>query len=295
MQISSTDEGTLAPDNAYTGDTGTGIASSEEVNELRQNISNLQEVMRNMKRERDMMEPKLSLAESEKTRVQGTLATTQKLLDEARAELKKEIEKRVSVHDDASYAKLMSEVTQLNIVRESNTHLRSENQELIKQITQLTNSLNTAKGNLKPLQEQVRSLKSDNSAQAEEIKALTTDATYWKDRLHALVSRYNDVDPEEHKQVMNNLETMKDDLKKLRDEKSALQADVTAAKAEAEKAANDLVAEGEARAETKKALDAEGKRVENFKSKLTDFRNSVMGLQKEKRHSLTRCQSSLPN
>ena len=279
VQISTSEEGTAGLGSSVVS---AGAGSNEEVNELRQNISNLQEVMRNMKRERDLMEPKLSAAESEKIRIQGTLTTTQKLLDETRAELKKEVEKRINVHDDASYAKLMSEVTQLNIVRESNTHLRSENQDLAKQVTQLTNSLNTAKNNLKPLQEQVRKLNSETAAQSEEIKALTTDAAYWKDRLHTLVSRYNDVDPEEHKQVMTDLDTMREDVKKLQSENAALQTEIDAGKAEIEKTAKDLAAEKDATVQAKKLHEAAEKRVENFRAKLTNFKNHIEKLQKDK-------------
>ncbi len=282
VQSSSAEEVTGLATGSSSAASGSG-GSTDEVHELRQNISNLQEVMRNMKRERDIMEPKLSVAETEKTRFQGALATTQKLLDETRAELKKEIEKRVTVHDDASYAQLMSEVTQLNIVRESNAHLRSENQELLQQAAKLNESLNKANDALKPLQEQMRVVKTENSVKCEEIKALTADATYWKDRLHTLVSRYNDVDPEEHKLIMNDLNTAKEDLKKLETEKNKMQTELDNAKSEIEKASVALTTEKESSSQLQKSLDAEGRRVENFRNKLNQFKTVIDGLNKEKK------------
>ena len=135
--------------------------SEEELIELRHNMSDLREAMRYLKRERDTMELKLSVSENEVNRIQGALATTQKLLDESRVELKRELDKRLNIHDESSYAKLMSEVTQLNIVRESNAHLRAENEQLFKKISDLTNSLNSIKNETSPLKDKIRTLESE--------------------------------------------------------------------------------------------------------------------------------------
>ena len=37
---------------------------------------------------------------------------------------------------------------------------------------------------------------------------MNSDASYWKERMHQLVSRYNDVDPEEHKQLLLKYEAI---------------------------------------------------------------------------------------
>ena len=44
-----------------------------------------------------------------------------------------------------------------------------------------------------------RGLTSDNEVLVQTNESLTKDISYWRDRLHTLVSRYNDVDPEEHR------------------------------------------------------------------------------------------------
>lgn len=150
-------------------ESGATTVAVEEVIELRQNMSDLREAMRHLKRERDTIELKLSAAKSEGSRAQGALQTTQKLLDETRAELKKELEQRNTVRDDGSYATLMTEVTQLNIVRESNAHLRSENEQLFKNIADLTSSIAQAQSEVQPLQEKVRSLEAEKAALEAEV------------------------------------------------------------------------------------------------------------------------------
>lgn len=58
-----------------------------------------------------------------------------KQLDEAKANLKRELEGRQSaVRSEEEFSRLLSEVGQLNLVRESNAHLRADNEELYKKL-----------------------------------------------------------------------------------------------------------------------------------------------------------------
>lgn len=56
-------------------------------------------------------------------------------MDEAKALLKRELENRqTAARSDEEFARLLSEVGQLNLVRESNAHLRNDNEELYKKL-----------------------------------------------------------------------------------------------------------------------------------------------------------------
>lgn len=184
----------------------TTVISTAELADLRKSSIELREVLRFMKREKDTLEARLSLAETEVLRHQATVSATQRSLSEARAELKREVDSRVGSKDANEFNKLLAEITQLNVVRESNAHLRSENEELSRRVTLLTESLKKEVEDGIPLQEKIRELEGIKAGLIAEKDSFARDATYWKDRLHQLVSRYNDVDPEEHRILRANLE-----------------------------------------------------------------------------------------
>lgn len=194
---------------------------SEESAEVRRSLEELREVLKYMKREKDSLEARLQLAESEKQRLITTNLATQRSLDESRAELNKQLERYSQTRSEEEFIKLMSEITQLNVVRESNAHLRAENEEMGKQRARLENRLQELQGELAPLKEKNLKLESARTVLEQEKVALATDATYWKDRLHQLVSRYNDVDPEDHRALKEQLAEMERKLEVLKAEYDA--------------------------------------------------------------------------
>ena len=187
---------------------GTTNDVQREIIELRKHASELREVIRYMKREKDTIDAKLSVAESESSRYLSSMNTLQKLLDQTKVELKKEMEKNKSIHSETEFQKLLLEVTQLNIIRESNAHLRSENEELAKKIAIQKNEIEKLTLEMTPLLDKQRQIEMSKLALEKERDALAQDASYWKDRLHTLVSRYHDVDPEEHRQAIQKVQDL---------------------------------------------------------------------------------------
>ena len=192
-----------------------GGGESEEVVSIRSSNSELREVVRYMKREQDVLEAKLSLSESEGARLKASLLGVQRALDEAKAELRRELEKRLSSRDEEELARLRKELEQLNVIRESNVHLRGENEVTARKLASLQSELEALKANEAPLQDQVRVLTAEMRAFEKERDALSADAAYWKDRLHQLVSRYNEVDPEEHRLLQSKYEEINSKLASL--------------------------------------------------------------------------------
>ena len=66
----------------------------DELSELRKASSELREVLRFMKRERDMLQARLTMAEGETSRLNTELQGLHRALDECRAELKRELDSR---------------------------------------------------------------------------------------------------------------------------------------------------------------------------------------------------------
>jgi nucleoprotein TPR len=102
----------------------------------------------------------------------------------------------------------MSEVSQLNIIRESNAHLRSENESLSQKMDSLTAQLRSAVNASSPLEEMIRKLRAEKESVEAVNTQLNVDVNYWRNRLQTLVSRYNDVDPEEHRLLKKNAEEL---------------------------------------------------------------------------------------
>lgn len=184
-----------------TEETAPAEGDESEDNALAASLAEMREVVRYMKREREILEAKLSVLETENARHAGTIAALQRSLDEARAELRKSLENKGSGRSEDEFNRLMAEVTQLNIVRESNAHLRGENEELSKRNNSLSRELKISQEALSPLKDELRRLESMQVSLMAERDSIANDATYWKDRLHQLVSRYNDVDPEAHRML----------------------------------------------------------------------------------------------
>lgn len=87
---------------------------SEELLELRRTSTELREVVRYLKRERDLLEARQSVAEGESSRMETALAATQRALDEARGELKRELDMKATARGEKDFNKLTAEVTQVS-------------------------------------------------------------------------------------------------------------------------------------------------------------------------------------
>jgi septal ring factor EnvC (AmiA/AmiB activator) len=88
---------------------------NEEVAELRRTSTELREVVRYLKRERDLLEARQSVAEGESNRMEASLAATQRALDEARSELKRELDSKATARGEKDFNKLTAEVTQVRL------------------------------------------------------------------------------------------------------------------------------------------------------------------------------------
>jgi nucleoprotein TPR len=179
---------------------------TKEVEELRRSSNEMRELLRYMKREKEMLSTKVQILESENSRYSSQVSSLNKSLEEIRNELKVEVEKKMTLHSDEEFQLLVSELNQLAVLRESNLHLRKENESFIKKIQQLTLSLEEEKMSSLPLQEKIKQLSNEKENMELANDQLTNDITYWKNRLHSLVSRYNDIDPIEHQQLQSKLE-----------------------------------------------------------------------------------------
>lgn len=175
-----------------------GDGTAEGGDAMRKSLSDLREVLRYMKREREVLEAKLTLSTAASQRLEGTVADLSRQLDEVKSELavsRKDASSSPTAppRSEEEFSNIMVGVTQLNVVRESNAHLRNENEELLKKMSSITVELQAAKSASVPLEQKIGTLEKSVSQLQAENGILSADASYWKERIHQLVSRYNEI------------------------------------------------------------------------------------------------------
>lgn len=178
-----------------------------ELEELKRGSAELREVLYFIKRERDTLDAKLIVAETDSARHQATLSATQKALEETRAMLKRESEKLAPMRDENQFEQLLVQVSKLNQMTEMNTHLRKENADLNGQIGVLQKELSKRVSANVPLEGLNGTLTAEKKALEAANAQLVADADQWKERLQHLLSRYKDVDPEDHRALQQNFTT----------------------------------------------------------------------------------------
>eukprot|EP01039_Chlorochromonas_danica_P002590 gene2590-2832_t len=240
----------------------------EDIQGLKQASIETREVLRYMKREKEVLQAKVHVLESENTRYLGQLQSLQKTTDELRAELKKELDKHVGVRSEEEFKKLLAEVDHLNLVRESNSHLRAENEDLSKKVITLTKQLHDEQAKLAPIQDSLRKVSAEKEALDLVNDQLTNDVSYWKTRLHALVSRYNDVDPEEHRLLKTRLDEVTAALEDAKQQLANLGQSHLSALADKEK---EIVAQKAIVENAEKSATTLRDKLRQFKSRIEDL------------------------
>lgn len=187
-----------------------------------------------------------------------------KSLDEARSELKmlrescKESDSSASekeVHDLRS--KLEATGDQLVLLRESNAMMREETQRLTNKLSELQTECNELKTSASPNNEKLMKLEVEKASLEAEKTSLTREVEAWKNRVHSLVSKFNQVrlfissnwkrvsdchfssispflrvqiDPEEHARALASIDKLEAEMLVLKGQKEKAELDSANAK-----------------------------------------------------------------
>lgn len=175
-------------------------------------------------------------------------------LDEARLELKRtEEEAGKQTEKDAEHKRLVDEVSQLNLLRESNNMLRNDNEKHKEKIKVLTKELAEAKAREEPLQKNVKDIESKVAALTADKEALKKEVNNWKDRVQSLTSKYHQIDPTEHAEALAKAEKLEKDVANAKTE-------ATNAKTLLQKTRTELVKSNKEKETLKKTLAAANKK-----------------------------------
>ncbi|TKA71094.1 hypothetical protein B0A55_08344, partial [Friedmanniomyces simplex] len=182
---------------------------------------NLQEVIRFLRREKEIVDVQYELSMQEAKRLQQQLdyasssleATRQTLADERRKSAEK-------TREEGSVTSLQQTINELNLHRESAITLRNEARVAREKLEEKVREIERLAAEIEPLQGRVGELEGEVEAKDGELKLLQRDRDHWRERTQNIISKYDRVDPAE-------LESLKTQLEELKTEKERLEAEQT--------------------------------------------------------------------
>lgn len=176
------------------------VGNEDDTASVDKQLAELRELLRFKQSECVMLIADVSSAKRAAERERTAAEMAKKSLDEARSELKvlrdstKEGESAAAGKDlEELRNKLKASDDQLVLVRESNTMLREETQRLTKKLSDVQNECKELKTAALPNNEKLSKLEVEKAALEAEKTSLSREVDAWKNRVHSLVSKFNQV------------------------------------------------------------------------------------------------------
>lgn len=166
-----------------------------------------------LRRERDILETKLAVSDREvKTlrQKQTILENELKMARAQAAELKETDAKRQSF--TIEHQKIMEQLNQLNLMRESNTTLRNAAQAANKKNDDLREELDNLQKKLIPLQSENASLHDTIQEKDQQIILYKSESNRWRERSQEILQKQERIDPEEYEKLGNEVSSLKSQL-----------------------------------------------------------------------------------
>jgi nucleoprotein TPR len=199
------------------------------------NLEGLQEVIKFLRREKEIVEVQYHLSTQENKRLNQQLDYTQSQLDESR--LKLEQQRRAAAdsdHNALSHNKLLETINELNVFRESNATLRNQ----LKQ-TEAARDEKIARENqlvqeIEPYKTRIHELESQVEAKDGEMQLLQADRDRYQQRIQNILQKYDRVDPTEMQELKDKLTSLENERAEIIAERDTLQGEVESLRAQVE-------------------------------------------------------------
>jgi nucleoprotein TPR len=193
--------------------------SSQEIQVGKEDsVEGLREIIKYLRREKEIVDIKYELLQQENRRLKQQLDRTTADLDETRVLLMSEREKEASAATtSAQHQELLAKINELNVLRESNVTLRNENERNTRRAAEFEAKASQLTSQLSPLEEKLRSYEAEIESKDDQMRLLTEDNERWKNRNQQILQKYERIDPVE-------LQNLKDQLAAANSEKEKLDA-----------------------------------------------------------------------
>ncbi|QLQ81964.1 hypothetical protein HG537_0G02180 [Torulaspora globosa] len=172
------------------------------------------ELLTNLRRERDILETKLTVSKREEKVLHQRLLSLEDELSEMR---KKFLKSQANDLDQATLAKqhseIMEQLNQMNLLRESNITLRSAANAAQEKNVELQKELADLQDKILPLECEIDNCHKFIKERDQEIKLLRDETERWKARSHDILRRQEKIDPEEFKKLEEQVASLQEQLK----------------------------------------------------------------------------------
>ena len=179
-------------------------------------LDNLQEIIKYLRREKEIVDVQLELSAQEGKRLKQQLDYVQSQLDDTRLRLSQQ--RRLEADNERStldHHKLVDTINELNTFRESSVTLRAETRQAQVALVARAKQVEELKAQIEPFQAEILELKNERETQDGEMKLLKENSERWQQRAQNVLQKYDRVDPAE-------LEALKEQLKSLEAERDEL-------------------------------------------------------------------------
>ncbi|CAI7572013.1 unnamed protein product [Penicillium glandicola] len=249
----------------------------QEGDQAAPNLEGLQEVIKFLRREKEIVEVQYHLSTQESKRLNQQLDYTQSQLDETR--LKLEQQRRAAAdsdHNALNHNKLLETINELNVFRESNATLRNQ----LKQ-TEAVRDQKVARENelaleIEPLKTKIHELESQCEAKDGEMQLLQADRDRYQQRVQNILQKYDRVDPTEMQELKEKLTSLENEKTEAVSEREALQTQMESLQAQIAEFPEQLKQHSDERAQ-----DLRSKLTEQFKARSKDLSARVKAKQDE--------------
>lgn len=260
--------------------------NSDQVDDLRNVVSYL-------RREKDSAESRASVMHEEYERLKQTLDQKVSELNVLKAELRKAEANNLNVNNVSNeHERLLEQLQQLNILRESNTMLRNENTKSIATIEHLNTEVNSLRIELDPLRKQIKELQSEMEMKEQTISLVQEENRRLKGRnfssnpelekeLENMKQKYNSIRDKANTRIQSQNEKIKQ-----------LQSSITSLKAELEATSKNVTASDNSKeisdsndkleslkVESNKVIDALTKEKLSLEKEIEELKNKVASME----------------
>eukprot|EP00531_Pseudo-nitzschia_arenysensis_P008972 CAMPEP_0116139686 /NCGR_PEP_ID=MMETSP0329-20121206/13444_1 /TAXON_ID=697910 /ORGANISM="Pseudo-nitzschia arenysensis, Strain B593" /LENGTH=1924 /DNA_ID=CAMNT_0003634745 /DNA_START=165 /DNA_END=5939 /DNA_ORIENTATION=+ len=273
------------------------VSADETMMKLRMDVTELRELVKFVRAEKDATQGQLESAKRSIERERTKVSVARRAAEETEAELKtlKESVANTSMNvteGGTSMAdKLKASEEQSRLLGDSNAHLSQQVQELQKNLSNALKELNEAKGALQPAADAKKELEGDKAALLAEKESLLREIDDWKGRVQSLVSKFNQVDPAEHAQVVKKAEDLEKEVKALEEKKVSAEEETKrirtlASRASTQLSQNKQTVENQKKAiaklTTEKAALVKAQKESSSKKDMDELKTKITELEKQK-------------
>lgn len=234
--------------------TSFGESNNPGDDSLAPDFENLQEVIKYLRREKEIVDVQLELSTQEAKRLRQQLDYTQSQLDDTRLKLNQQRHLEENSERTAfDHKKLMDTINELNTFRESSVTLRNETRQAQAALAAKAKQVEELMIQIDPLRTEVRELQNEKETQIGEMKLLQENCDRWQQRAQNILEKYDRVDPAELEALKGQVQSIETERDNLRRSKQELQDQV-----------DDISGK------IKQAQDQGYEKVEDLRQKLTD-------------------------